>query len=410
MQVLALVQAQVQVALGTARERFEKDGRELDIPRAELRLRQRHLPDEERAPREIDRCGDQSLVHRQGRPAVANEADLVADGLEDRFTEYDSEVLGRVVAVDFDVPHGAHPEIDEAVARDLLDHVRQKGERASPVSLAEPSDQLDADVGFARLSSDFCRAGHGRAIPRKGFRSLADGATLSLMRGGPSDRQRPSDSRHRAATPDATEDFLFHLYRGSELLQDNRVHEAKEELEQALKLQPRDAKGQDLLAVVYFRLGLYPRAIEIYEELMRDFPNDASLAQNLSLSYLKTGQPDKARTLLERLVAPAQIRLGVTRARARTAGRLRKGTRRVRTRATTRHGAPHGGSPRVRRGATIPLGRPVRIGATACAREGAAGSFPRARTRDHARRNSRGRPSNQHGASAAATSRSGVRR
>jgi hypothetical protein len=124
----------------------------------------------------------------------------------------------------------------------------------------------------------------------------------SIMQGGPTDRPKTSDYRHRAVNPDATEDFLFHLYRGSELLQDNRVHEAKEELEQALKLQPRDAKGQDLLAVVYFRLGLYPRAIEIYEELINDFPNDAALAQNLSLSYLKTGQPDKARILLERLV------------------------------------------------------------------------------------------------------------
>jgi hypothetical protein len=122
------------------------------------------------------------------------------------------------------------------------------------------------------------------------------------MQGGPGDRTRTSDYRHRAVTPDATEDFLFHLYRGSELLQDNRVHEAKEELEQALKLQPRDAKGQDLLAVVYFRLGLYPRTIEIYEELMREFPRDAALTQNLSLCYLKTGQPDKARTLLENLV------------------------------------------------------------------------------------------------------------
>src|SRR5436309_818258 len=63
------------------------------------------------------------------------------------------------------------------------------------------------------------------------------------------------------------EDFLFHLYRGIELLQDNRVHEAKDELEQALTLQPRDLKGQDLLAVVYFRIGLYPRAIQIYEQL-----------------------------------------------------------------------------------------------------------------------------------------------
>ncbi|HEX9296994.1 MAG TPA: tetratricopeptide repeat protein [Polyangiaceae bacterium] len=122
------------------------------------------------------------------------------------------------------------------------------------------------------------------------------------MQGGPGDRGRNSDYRYRATTPDATEDFLFHLYRGSELLQDNRVHEAKEELEQALRLQPRDAKGQDLLAVVYFRLGLYPRAIEIYEELMREFPRDGALTQNLALCYLKTGQPDKARTLLENLV------------------------------------------------------------------------------------------------------------
>jgi hypothetical protein len=101
---------------------------------------------------------------------------------------------------------------------------------------------------------------------------------------------------------ETTEDFLFHLYRGSELLQDNRVHEAKDELEQALKLQPRDAKGQDLLAVVYFRLGLYPRAIEIYEELIQEYPREAALTQNLSLCYLKTGQPEKARTLLETLV------------------------------------------------------------------------------------------------------------
>src|SRR5271156_1238244 len=72
----------------------------------------------------------------------------------------------------------------------------------------------------------------------------------------------------------ANEDFLFHLYRGSELLQDNRVLEAKSELEHALTLQPRDPKGQDLLAVVYFRIGLYPHAIQIYEELLRENPRD----------------------------------------------------------------------------------------------------------------------------------------
>src|SRR3954468_17781483 len=84
----------------------------------------------------------------------------------------------------------------------------------------------------------------------------------------------------------AGEDFLFHLYRGSELLQDNRVHDAKAELEQALSLQPSDPKGQDLLGIVYFRLGLYPRAITIYEQLIRQHPDAIEPRINLALSYL----------------------------------------------------------------------------------------------------------------------------
>ena len=106
-----------------------------------------------------------------------------------------------------------------------------------------------------------------------------------------------------APTDSSNEDFLFHLYRGSELLQDNRVHEAKEELERALHLQPRDSKGQDLLAVVYFRLGLYPRAIQIYEELRRKNTDDTALLLNLALCYLKTGQPQLARRDLQHLLA-----------------------------------------------------------------------------------------------------------
>ncbi|HEY1691612.1 MAG TPA: tetratricopeptide repeat protein [Polyangiaceae bacterium] len=110
----------------------------------------------------------------------------------------------------------------------------------------------------------------------------------------------PQSSIAAESTRDvAQEDFLFHLYRGSELLQENRVLEAKEELEFALTMQPSDPKGQDLLGAVYFRLGLYPRAIQIYESLERAFPNDASIKVNLALSYLKTGQPEPARRALQ---------------------------------------------------------------------------------------------------------------
>lgn len=101
------------------------------------------------------------------------------------------------------------------------------------------------------------------------------------------------------------EDFLFHLYRGSELLQDNCVEQAKEELERALRMQPKDAEGQGLLGVVYFRLGLYPRAIEIYREIVRDCPEDVTPKLNLALCYFKTGQPKDAQKLLEEVLERA---------------------------------------------------------------------------------------------------------
>src|SRR5262245_7650572 len=113
------------------------------------------------------------------------------------------------------------------------------------------------------------------------------------------DGSRPPSSRSRDA---AGEEFLFHLYRGSEMLQDNRVHDAKAELEHALALQPSDPKGQDLLGIVYFRLGLYPRAIAIYERLIQIHPSAIEPRINLALAYLKTGQPAQARIELERVV------------------------------------------------------------------------------------------------------------
>lgn len=91
------------------------------------------------------------------------------------------------------------------------------------------------------------------------------------------------------------EDFLYHLHRGSEMLLKNRVLEAKEELERALAHQPQDAKSQDLLAGVYFRLGVYPRAIEIWSSLVAAYPSDVTLRVNLALAYVKTGMSDDAR-------------------------------------------------------------------------------------------------------------------
>ena len=131
-------------------------------------------------------------------------------------------------------------------------------------------------------------------------RSYGDGLLASRPRG-------PREGGVRevvAAEPGALEEeFLYHLSRGSEFLIANQVVEAKEELERALSYQPQDARSQDLLASVYFRLGVYPRAIEIWTGLVEVHGDDIALRVNLGLALLKTAQPEQALGHLARAVA-----------------------------------------------------------------------------------------------------------
>src|SRR5688572_15097488 len=90
------------------------------------------------------------------------------------------------------------------------------------------------------------------------------------------------------------EEFLHQLYRGGELLAAGKVIEAKDHLERAFKLQPKNEKGQNLLGLTYFKLGLFDRAAEIYESLVRENPADPTLRVNLGLVYLKTNALQRA--------------------------------------------------------------------------------------------------------------------
>ena len=126
------------------------------------------------------------------------------------------------------------------------------------------------------------------------------------------------------------DEFLQQLYRGGELLAQGKVIEAKDFLERAYQLQPRNEKGQNLLGLTYFKLGLFDRAAEIYEALVRDNPVDPTLRVNLGLVYLKTNALQRAIREFETAVdlAPehqkAQNYLGLALAQAGEYGRARE--------------------------------------------------------------------------------------
>ncbi len=89
-------------------------------------------------------------------------------------------------------------------------------------------------------------------------------------------------------------DFVHHLVRGAELLQKGDAENARDLLEDALELQPHHERGQNLLALAYFKLGLFDKAEELYRALVAEHPQDATLQVNLGLVYLKTGAAEQA--------------------------------------------------------------------------------------------------------------------
>jgi uncharacterized protein (AIM24 family) len=89
-------------------------------------------------------------------------------------------------------------------------------------------------------------------------------------------------------------DFVHHLVRGAELLQTGDAAVARGMLERALRLRPKNQRGQNLLALSYFKLGQFDRAEQIYRTLISDYPKDATLRLNLGLVHLKTRRTEDA--------------------------------------------------------------------------------------------------------------------
>src|SRR6185436_18139220 len=160
--VAAVVQQHVQVALRAGGERREELLRELAVEVADpLAVEAGDVPHERRPAAEIDRHRDHHLVHRQGRPAVARDAGAVAERALERGPEHEAHVLDGVVAVDLDVAGRAQLQVEHAVARERVEHVRQERQRRLDRARAGPVEgERELNLRFLRVSLDRRGARH----------------------------------------------------------------------------------------------------------------------------------------------------------------------------------------------------------------------------------------------------------
>src|SRR6266478_3692608 len=124
--VLAVNILDVQCDAGGLREGLEPLLEQLGVHFAELRLGEIHLPDQIGPVRAIERDAVQRLVHRDHRMAVAHDAAPLAERLGDGLADDVAGILGGVVEVDVEIAFGAQGDVDQAVARELLEHVIEK--------------------------------------------------------------------------------------------------------------------------------------------------------------------------------------------------------------------------------------------------------------------------------------------
>ena len=104
---------------------------------------------------EVEDHAGQRLVEGHAGVSVAENPALVPERFRDRLTEHDAGVLHGVVRVDFEVALRPYLQIDEPVARDLVEHVVEEGHPGGDVGLpgaVEVEDRLDA--GLLRIARD----------------------------------------------------------------------------------------------------------------------------------------------------------------------------------------------------------------------------------------------------------------
>ena len=165
--VLAAQVVDVQRHQRVVDEALEEFVRQVDVEGADHGALPWHVHFQARTAREIDHHARQRFVQRHVGVAVAADALLVADRLGDRHAERDAGVFHRVVGVDVQVAHALDVEVDQAVARDLVEHVVEEGHAGVQLLLAGAVEvDRDADLRLVGVAGDFCGAGHGRCSVR----------------------------------------------------------------------------------------------------------------------------------------------------------------------------------------------------------------------------------------------------
>ena len=128
-----------------------------------------HFPNQVGPVGKVEGDARQGLVHGDERIAVSGDSLALAQGLGHGLAEDDPGILGGVMEVDVQVAFGAERDVDQAVTRQLLQHVVEKTDPGVDI-IAPAAVEINGggNLRLRRVARDACLAHvwHSRTLPR----------------------------------------------------------------------------------------------------------------------------------------------------------------------------------------------------------------------------------------------------
>ncbi len=125
---------------------------------------------------------------------------------------------------------------------------------------------------------------------------------LACLETGDMDRAETEFKRANAIKEDAMSSFyLARIYLGQK-----KLDLALEEAQKSISANPRSAGSYNIKGVILNQLSRFAEAAGSFQAGLVLVPDDINLQVNLGIAYMNSGQPDKARPVLEKVLPLVQ--------------------------------------------------------------------------------------------------------
>src|SRR5512135_1932659 len=147
----------VQRHQGVVDEALEKFADQIDFKFTDGRAHKLGIEHQSRTPGNVQHHARQCLIQRYISMAVTAQAFLVRDCLIERLPQRNTDVFNSVVSVDMQIALGVDVQINQAVARDLVQHVLKERQSGIQLDLAGTVEiQLNRNLGLKGIACNFC--------------------------------------------------------------------------------------------------------------------------------------------------------------------------------------------------------------------------------------------------------------